>query len=80
MANPKINIQVASEHWKDSARVVAEISYEGQDWAYVYQEDSQMFIDLYPKADGKQWTIPYNDALKALHAAQVALQFKENLS
>lgn len=73
MTNSKINIQIASENWKDSARLVAEVSYEGQEWAYVYKEGGQFFVDLYPRNDGRQWTIAYEDLFDALELAKAKL-------
>lgn len=65
----KFRITIAS--LPDRERLVAEILYEGVQWAEISQEkDDELIIQLYPHPREKHWEFPYDDALRTLEEAK----------
>ncbi|MBI3211631.1 MAG: hypothetical protein HYZ47_02975 [Simkania negevensis] len=55
----------------DRGRLVAEILYEGVQWAEISQEKGdELTIQLYPHPRKKHWEFSYDEALKALEQAK----------
>jgi hypothetical protein len=65
----KFRVTVAS--LPDRERLVAEILYEGVQWAEISQEKSdELIIQLYPHPRQKYWEFQYDEALQILEQAK----------
>jgi hypothetical protein len=57
----------------DREKLVAEISYDREQWAEVHQETASLTLEIYPRQDGKPWEFSFDEALTALRHAQKKL-------
>lgn len=65
----KFRITIAS--LPDREHLVAEILYEGVQWAEISQEkDDELIIQLYPHPREKNWEFSYDEALQILRQAK----------
>ena len=65
----KFGINIAS--LPDRERLVAEILYEGVQWAEISQEtDDELNIQFYAHPRKKYWEFPFEEALKVLEEAK----------
>ena len=68
----KFRIIIAS--LPDRERVVAEILYEGIQWAEISQEtDDELIIQFYSHPQKKFWAFPFEEALIVLEEAKSKL-------
>jgi hypothetical protein len=67
----KFRITVAS--LPDREQLVAEILYEGVQWAEISQEASELIVQLYSHPRQEYWEFPLEKALEALKQAQKRL-------
>jgi hypothetical protein len=64
----KMSVDICSP--PDRKKLVAQISYEREQWAEIHQETGSLTLELYPRQDGKPWEFSFADALAALRHAQ----------
>lgn len=64
----KFRITVAS--LPDREHLVAEILYEGIQWAEISQETGELIIQFYSHPRKKYWEFPIDEALKVLEQAK----------
>jgi hypothetical protein len=64
----KFRITVAS--LPDREHLVAEILYEGVQWAEISQERGELVIQFYSNPRKKYWEFPMDEALKVLNQAK----------
>lgn len=57
----------------DSEHLVAEIIYEGVQWAEISQEEKEMRIQFYPHPKKDFWEFPYYEAIAILEKAKSKL-------
>lgn len=57
----------------DRENLVAEITYDGIEWAEISQETAQMVVQFYPHPHRKIWEFPIDEALSALEDAKKRL-------
>jgi hypothetical protein len=57
----------------DREELVAEIFFDDQQWAELNQEDTALELEVYPRADGQTWKIPYHQVILALEEAKKKL-------
>lgn len=57
----------------DRESLVAEITYNGVEWAEISQENQEMVIQFYPHPRQPFWEFPLNEALLALGKAKKKL-------
>ena len=67
----KMTIDLASP--PDREKLVAQISFDREQWAEVHQEAGALTLELYPRQDGKPWEFSFDEALTALQRAQQRL-------
>ena len=67
----KFRITVAS--LPDREHLVAEILYEGIQWAEISQETGELIIQFYSHPRQKYWEFPIDEALKVLEQAKKKL-------
>jgi hypothetical protein len=67
----RISVDIASP--PDREKLVAQISYDREQWAEVNQESGSLTLELYPRQDGKPWEFSFDEALTALRHAQERL-------
>lgn len=68
----KFRITIAS--LPDRERLVAEILYEGVQWAEISQETGdEVVIQFYPHPRKKYWEFSYNEAMEVLEKAKTKL-------
>ena len=67
----KFHITVAS--LPDREHLVAEILYEGIQWAEISQETGELIIQFYSHPRQKYWEFPIDEALKVLEQAKKKL-------
>ena len=54
----------------DREKLVADISFDGIQWAEINLEREALEVEFYPRPDGEPWRIDYQVALKALDEAK----------
>lgn len=54
----------------DREQLVAEIIYDGIQWAEISQEADELIIQFYSHPKKKFWEFPYDEAMKALEKAK----------
>lgn len=57
----------------DRKHLVAEIFYEGIQWAEISQEKNELMIQLYSHPEKDYWEFLFNDALEILEEAKIKL-------
>lgn len=57
----------------DREKLVAEIFFADQQWAELNQEGPELELEVYPRADGQPWKIPYHHITSALEEAKKKL-------
>ncbi len=67
----KMTIDICSP--PDREKLVAQISYDREQWAEIHQETNSLTLELYPRQDGKPWEFLLDEALTALRHAQKRL-------
>lgn len=67
----KFRITIAS--LPDRECLVAEILYEGVQWAEISQETGELIIQIYLPSDKKYWEFPLEEALEAVEKAKKRL-------
>lgn len=50
--------------------MVADISFSGNQWAEINQEQKTLCVEFYPRPDGEPWRIDYQEVLEALADAR----------
>ncbi len=68
----RITIQIASDVSRDL--LVAELEYDGEEWAYVYEEGGALVLEIYPRSNGSPWVLDFEDALESLQRAALQLR------
>ena len=63
----KMTVDLASP--PDREKLVAQISFDREQWAEVHQEAGALTLELYPRQDGKPWEFPFDEAVAALGQA-----------
>jgi hypothetical protein len=67
----KMTVDICSP--PDREKLVAQISFDREEWAEVHQETGSLTLELYPRQDGKPWQFSFDEALTALRHAQKRL-------
>ncbi len=67
----KFRITIAS--LPDRERLVAEILYEGVQWAEISHETDELIIQIYAYPSQKYWEFSFDEALEALQQARQRL-------
>ena len=67
----KMTVDICSP--PDREKLVAQISYDREQWAEIHQETGILTLELYPRQDGKPWEFSFDEALTALRHAQKRL-------
>jgi hypothetical protein len=67
----KFRITIAS--LPDRENLVAEILYDGVQWAEISQESDDLIVQFYSHPSKKYWEFSMNDALSALEIAKARL-------
>jgi hypothetical protein len=67
----KMTVDLASP--PDREQLVAQISYDREQWAEIHQHMGGLTLELYPRQDGKPWEFPFDEAVTALRHAQKRL-------
>ena len=67
----KMSVDIASPPDRD--KLVAQISYDREQWAEIHQESASLTLELYPRQDGKPWEFSFDEALGALQRARQRL-------
>jgi hypothetical protein len=67
----KMKVDICSP--PDRAKLVAQVSYDHEQWAEVHQEADGLTLELYPRQNGKPWEFSFDEALTALRHAQERL-------
>jgi hypothetical protein len=62
----------------DRENLVAEIFFEGCQWAEIHQEHSVFEIEFYPRPDGRPWKVGFSSAINALNEAKSMLTSTRN--
>jgi hypothetical protein len=57
----------------DQDRLQAELTYGGEELAYVYHKPGGCVIEIYPRYDGRPWLINVDDFVAAVEEAKLAL-------
>ena len=57
----------------DREKLVAQVSYDREQWAEINQESGNLSLELYPRQDGKPWEFNFDEALGALQLARQRL-------
>jgi len=57
----------------DRERLVAEVFLNDVQVAEINQESGDLSVEIYPRPDGKPWSMPYEDLLKCLESAKSRL-------
>jgi len=57
----------------DREKLVAQISYDREQWAEVHQENGSLTLELYPRQNGEPWEFSFDEAVAALRHAQKRL-------
>ena len=57
----------------DRERLVAEILFDGVQWAEVNQEKETLEVEFYARPDGTPWRVPLDVAVGALSDARAKL-------
>jgi hypothetical protein len=50
--------------------MVADVSFNGIQWAEINQEREALEVEFYPRPDGEPWRMDYQDAMSALDEAK----------
>ena len=66
-----MSVDIASP--PDREKVVAQISFDREQWAEISQESGNLTLELYPRRDGKPWSFGYDEAIKTLVSARKKL-------
>jgi hypothetical protein len=72
----KMSVDIASPPDRD--KLVAQISYDREQWAEIHQESESLTLELYPRLDGKPWEFSLDEALGAFQCAQQKLLGHDN--
>ncbi len=67
----KMTVDICSP--PDREKLVAQISYDREQWAEVHRATDSLTLELYPRQDGKPWEFSFDEALTALRHAQKRL-------
>ena len=67
----KISVNLASP--PDREKLVAEIMCDGEQWAEVHQEKTELTLEVYPRQDGQPWMLSFEDMVAALQLAKSRL-------
>jgi hypothetical protein len=54
----------------DREKLVAQISYDREQWAEVHQDTGALSLQLYPRRDGEPWEFSFAEAVAALQQAE----------
>ena len=73
MTQPNIKMTVDLASPPDREKLVAQISFDREQWAEVHQETGALTLELYPRQDGKPWLLSFDEALTALQHARKRL-------
>ncbi len=65
------SIVIANDNERE--KVFAEICYDGEEWAEIFQEDEKPVIVFFPPLHGKYWEFPLDEALGAIEDAKKRL-------
>ncbi len=65
---PGMRLIIASVDTDERDDFMAEINYDGEQWAEVSSETHQ--LTLFPRRDGAFWVFDFDEALKALNTAK----------
>ncbi len=66
-----MSVDIASPPDRD--KLVAQISYDREQWAEIHQESGSLTLELYSRRDGKPWEFNFDEALGAFQRAQQRL-------
>jgi hypothetical protein len=64
------NYKISSYCPPDREKLVADISFDGIQWAEINQERDSLEVEFYPRPDGLPWRIDFQLALRALDDAK----------
>ena len=67
----KMSVDIASP--PDREKLVAQVSFDREQWAEISQESGSLTLELYPRRDGKPWSFGYDEAIKTLVSARKRL-------
>jgi hypothetical protein len=67
----KMSVDIASP--PDREKLVAQISFDSEQWAEISRESGRLTLELYPRRDGKPWSFGYDEAIKTLVSARKRL-------
>ena len=73
MTNSNTNMSVDIASPPDRENLVAQISYNREQWAEIHQESGSLTLELYPRHDGKPWQFSFDEALRTLQRARQRL-------
>src|SRR5258708_37791673 len=64
----RMKIDIASP--PDREKLVAQLSYDSEQWAEINQESTQLTLELYPRRDGQPWEFSFDEAITRLQLAR----------
>lgn len=67
----KFRITLAS--LPDREHLVAEVLYDGIQWAEISQETDEFIVQFYPHPSKNHWEFPFNEAIEVLEKAKEKL-------
>lgn len=68
----KVEIVIASP--PDRIFLVSEIFFDSEQFAEINQESGELVLEIYPRRDGRPWTIGYLEMITVLEEARFRLQ------
>jgi len=57
----------------DRKKIVAEIFYDGYQWAEINQETTELMVEFSNRVDGKKWEFLHNETMEILAHAKSKL-------
>ncbi len=67
------NFRITISSLPDREHLVAEILYDGVQWAEISQESEMLRLELYPHPQRKDWEFPFDEAFEILEKAKAKL-------
>jgi hypothetical protein len=61
----------------DRKYLVAEIFFGSEQWAELSQEGDNLRLEIYPRQNGRQWSLNFQEVVESLNEAKEKLQAKD---
>lgn len=64
------NFEVAISSPPDREYLVAEVFFGSEQFAEINQETGLLVVEIYPRRNGKPWTLSFRDVIESFEEAQ----------